>query len=220
MSGKPLEPATPEDVRNRVLAERRGLPFLLYRDSAGEQAMLELEPERERLTIGRRPTSDVALRWDAKVSRVHAELARLGSDWILCDEGMSHNGTFVNGERVRGRRRLRGGDLISVGETLIAFCDPASGSTVATTAPGLRESAVSLTPAQRRVLEALCRPLAGPGYAAPASNRQIADELVISVETVKGTLNVLFGRFGLEHLPQNQKRAALAARAVQLLARE
>ena len=48
------------------------------------------------------------------------------------------------------------------------------------------------------------------GYAAPASNRQIADELTLSVETVKGTLSALYELFGLSALPQNEKRAALA----------
>ena len=97
-------------------------PFLLYRDSGGEQVFLELDPARERVSIGRRTTNDVALPWDGEVSRVHAELTRMGGYWVVCDEGMSRNGTFVNGERVRGRRRLRGGDAISVGDTLIAFC--------------------------------------------------------------------------------------------------
>jgi pSer/pThr/pTyr-binding forkhead associated (FHA) protein len=221
MSSEPLEPrsSTPEEVRDRVVVERRGLPFLLYRTGAGEQAVLELAEDRERLTIGRRPSCDVPLAWDVEVSRVHAELERMGNDWVLSDEGLSHNGTFVNGERVRGRRRLRGGDVISVGETLIAFCAPPSRSTVATTAARERSPKVSVTPAQRRLLAALCRPLqAGAGYAAPATNQQIADELVVSVETVKGTLTALFERFGLQELPQNQKRAALAARALELLA--
>ncbi len=220
MGTLPPEPATPEEVRDRVVAERRGFAFLLFRNSAGEQVVIELDPARDRLTIGRRPTSDVALPWDGEVSRVHAELVRMGSYWIVCDEGVSHNGTFVNGDRVRGRRRLRGGDVISVGDTLLAFCAPPSRSTVATTAARGRESAVTITPAQRRVLAALCRPLQGPGYAAPASNQQIADELVISVETVKGTLSALFEGFGLERLPQNQKRAALASRALELFVRE
>jgi DNA-binding CsgD family transcriptional regulator len=210
----------PEEIRDRVLAERRGLPFLLYRGATGEQVVLELDPARGRFTVGRRASSDVALSWDSEVSRVHAELSRVGSDWVVCDEGLSHNGTFVNGERVRGQRRLRGGDVISVGDTLIAFCVPPGGSTIATTVVRDRGSALSVTPAQRRVLEALCRPLTGSGYAPPASNQQIADELVISVETVKGTLNALFERFGLQSLPQNEKRAALAARAVALLERE
>ncbi len=220
MSTEPFQPApaTPEEVRDRVVAERRGHPFLLYRGAGGEQVLVELADDRERLTIGRRPTSDVPLSWDGEVSRLHAELARMGTDWVVCDEGISHNGTFVNGERVRGRRRLRGGDVIAVGETLIAFCAPPGRSTAGVTrTAGEHEPAPELTPAQRRVLAVLSRPLRGPGYAAPASNRQIADELVISVETVKGTLTALFERFGVEDLPQNQKRAALAVRALEIL---
>ena len=59
----------------------------------------------------------LALPWDDEVSRLHAELVRMGEDWVLCDDGLSHNGTFVNGERVRGRRRLRDGDVVTVGAT-------------------------------------------------------------------------------------------------------
>jgi hypothetical protein len=40
---------------------------------------------------------------------------------------------------------------------------------------------------------------------------------VIAVDTVKGTLSALFELFGVAGLPQNQKRAALAARALRLL---
>src|SRR3954469_6511731 len=132
------------------------VPFLLYRDGGGGQVVLQLEGDRERLTIGRREGSDVALPWDAQVSRLHAELVPMGSDWVLCDDGVSHNGTFVNGARVRGRRRLRGGDAISVGDTLIAFCMPQSRSTVPTTPALTRAPAVALTGPQRRVLAALC----------------------------------------------------------------
>src|SRR3954464_12711125 len=191
--------------------------FLLYRDGAGAQRYLELPDDRERLTIGRRASNDLALPWDDQVSRVHAELVRMNADWVVCDDGISHNGTFVNGERVRGRRRLHDGDQIAIGDTLIAVCAPSGQSTSATTPALGRPPAVQLTAAQRRVLRALCRPLRGPGYAAPASNQQIADELVVSVATVKGTLTTLFELFALEDLPQNQKRAALATRGLALL---
>src|SRR5829696_1217655 len=112
----------PPDPGLRGGEEVRARPFLLYRDDSGQQRVLELREDRPQLTIGRRPTSDVALSWDTQVSRVHAELTHMGSDWVVCDEGVSHNGTFVNGERVRGRRRLRGGDSISVGDTVITYC--------------------------------------------------------------------------------------------------
>ena len=75
-------------------------------------------------------------------------------------------------------------------------------------------AAPDITPAQRRVLVALCRPLAEHG--AVASNREIADELVIALDTVKGTLSRLFEQFGIGgDVPQNQKRALLARRALQ-----
>jgi ATP/maltotriose-dependent transcriptional regulator MalT len=66
------------------------------------------------------------------------------------------------------------------------------------------------------VLVALCRPCKGGSYATPASNQQIADEVFLSVDAVKTHLRALFNDFGLAHLPQNQKRATLAERAMQL----
>jgi DNA-binding NarL/FixJ family response regulator len=71
-----------------------------------------------------------------------------------------------------------------------------------------------LTPAQRRVLIALCRPFKDSTYATPATNQQIADELVVSVDAVKSTLRALFEVFGVDALPQNQKRASLALQAL------
>jgi pSer/pThr/pTyr-binding forkhead associated (FHA) protein len=210
-------PPSPDELRDRAVAERRGVAFLLYRGAGGDQVLLELSDDRDRLTIGRRAGNDVALPWDAEVSRVHAELSRMGADWVVRDDGISHNGTFVNGQRVRGRRLLHGGDAISIGATLVAFCAPSSRSTVSTATAGECEPAPPVTPAQRRVLAALCRPLGRAGYAAPATNRQIASELVISVETVKGTMGALFERFGIRELPQSQKRAALAARGLDVL---
>jgi pSer/pThr/pTyr-binding forkhead associated (FHA) protein len=205
--------ARPAELAARILAERRGEPFLLYRDGEGRQVILELAAERERVTIGRRASSDVSLGWDPEVSRLHAELERIGSEWVVSDEGLSHNGTFVNNERLQGRRRLRGGDILALGRTAIAFCVPVH-TTPSATRTSLHGVAIDVSPAQLRVLQALCRPLAEQRYAAPASNREIADELVISVETVKSTLGRLFELFGLESLPQNQKRAALAAAAL------
>jgi DNA-binding NarL/FixJ family response regulator len=61
------------------------------------------------------------------------------------------------------------------------------------------------------VLVALCRPVNDSAFATPATNREIADEVMLSVDAVKAQLRVLFDRFGLETLPQNQKRARLAA---------
>jgi pSer/pThr/pTyr-binding forkhead associated (FHA) protein len=133
---------------------------------------------------------------------------------VIVDDGLSRNGTWVNGERVTGRRRLRDGDVIAVGATAIAYVAPADAVSQPTaTAAGPHVSA-ALSPAQRRVLVALCRPYRDGAFATPASNRQIADELVVSVDALKNTLRALFSAFGLDALPQNRKRASLAEMAL------
>lgn len=209
-----LHRATPAELKERIEAERRGLPFLLYRDGDGTQRIHDLGGAPERLTIGRSATNDVALRWDAEVSRVHASLERLGEDWTFVDDGASHNGSFIDGERVTGRRRLRDGDVIALGRTTIVFRSP-TGRESLRTATSQQRAAPKISEAQLRVLAALCRPYAEGSYAVPASNKQIADELVIGVETVKTHMRALFDAFGLGDLPQHQKRAALAQRALQ-----
>jgi len=190
-----------------------GPPFLIYSDPSGRRELLELGEDTASVTIGRRRGCDLALVWDDQVSRLHAELVRFGGDWVLQDDGLSHNGTFLNGERVRGRRRLRPGDSITVGVTVIEVCGPEA------TAAGTRDAdatapPVALTPAQRRVLAALCRPLRADPRGTPATNQAIAAELTLSVDTVKGTMSALFERYGLTALAQNEKRAVLAQRAL------
>jgi FHA domain/Bacterial regulatory proteins, luxR family len=216
MALSPLAPhsALPAELRDRVEAERRGTPFLVFRDGKGRQRIVELPSTVERMTVGRRSSNDVALPWDTEVSRLHAELERIDEDWTLADDGLSRNGSFVNGTRLRGRRRLKDGDTLRFGGTAVAYCAARRGESLATVAPESPTAPPELTDAQRRVLVALCRPFKGRDpYPTPATNRQIAEELFLSVDTVKTHLRALFGKLGVEHLPQNQKRMRLADRA-------
>jgi pSer/pThr/pTyr-binding forkhead associated (FHA) protein len=207
--------SSPRELGERIAAERGGGAFLLYRDGDGGQVIIMLDEHEDRLTIGRRPSNEVALDWDSEVSRVHAALERTGEEWTVVDDGLSHNGTFVAGERVTARRRLRDGDVIAIGSTTIAFCAPSQNSTSMATVTSVGPHVVELlTPAQRRVLIALCRPFRDSTYSTPATNQQIADELVVSVDAVKSNLRALFSAFGVDDLPQNQKRASLALRAL------
>jgi predicted component of type VI protein secretion system len=145
---------------------------------------------------------------------VHGLRAGLHAVWSGVDDGASRNGSFVNGERVQGRRRLRDGDVLRIGRTLVVYRAP-SGSESVRTLPSTEDPAPELTAAQRRVLVEVCRPFARSSFAAPASTRQIADALVVSPDTVKTHLRALFDAFGVEPLPQNQKRAELARRALE-----
>src|SRR3954454_21326134 len=131
--------STAVEIQLRLDAERSGVPFLTYRDGEGRQRIVPLDGTLDRLAIGRRSSNDIALAWDPEVSRLHAALERIGPDWVLCDEGLSHNGTWVNGARVNLRQRLHAGDVLGVGETLIAFWAPGSPSAERTrTAEGER----------------------------------------------------------------------------------
>jgi hypothetical protein len=202
---------SPTELQALIHATRRAVPFLFLRDDHSEQQVIPLTGER--LVLGRAPGSDLHIRWDPRVSGVHAYLERRGARWVIEDDGLSRNGTFINGERLRGQRTLRDGDVIGVGDTTLGFRHPEPEPVLATvTVPTVEAPAVS--EAQRRVLVALCRPLAGEEVTAPATNEQIADELVLSLSAVKGHLRVLFSRFGLEEAPQNAKRLLLAERAL------
>jgi pSer/pThr/pTyr-binding forkhead associated (FHA) protein len=208
-------PATGRELQAQIHAERRGIPFLAYRDEQGGHVLVELDPSAAPMTVGRRPDNDLALPWDSEVSRVHAQLEAVGHEWAVVDDGLSRNGSYVNGERVTGRRRLSDGDRLCFGETAIVFRAPAEDVVVVTTSIAAGPAGgMPLTEVQRRVLVGLCRPLGESAYAAPATNRAIAEEVHLSVDAVKAHLRVLFDRFGLAELPQNQKRARLAALAL------
>ena len=75
---------------------------------------------------------------------------------------------------------------------------------------------VRLTDTQLGILAALCRPLAaGNHFATPATNQEIAAEVFLSVDAVKGHLRTLYRKFGIEDLPHNQKRARLVELAIE-----
>jgi len=205
--------SSPQELQARLRLEARGRPFLVLRDAAGVQALVELDG-RVAATVGRGPQVDVALDEDPEVSRLHAELRCLGGAWVVDDDGLSQNGSFVGSERVVGRRRLRDGDVLRFGGTDVVFRDPGEPALRETRA-ALEQPRPELSPTQRKVLVALCRPFRdGGAYARPAANREIADELFLSVEAIKDHLRALFAKLDLEELPPNEKRLRLVERAL------
>ena len=204
-----VDPATAAELKARIEAERAGAPFLVYRDEEGTQRIFRLGDVR-RLSVGRSSANEIPLGWDVEASRVHSELVRVGEEWTIADDGLSRNGTYLNGQRLGGRRRLRNGDIVRFGTTEALFRVPGPVILEETRPPVSTHPPPSLSPAQRRVLVALARPFTGDvEHAVPASNRQIAEELVVTVDAVKANLRALFEKFDVEDLPQNRKRARL-----------
>ena len=184
------------------------MPFLVYRNELGEQVIVSLRGDN--YTIGRRQVNEIYLSWDAAVSRTHATLQRVGFDWIIEDDGLSKHGTFVDGERLEGRRRLEDETVIFVGSTSLVFVAASDGVVTA----DVDIEPVKLTPAQRRVLVALCRPFKHAAVASPATNPTIAEELVVSVDAVTARMKELFKAFGIADLGQGEKRTTLAIEAL------
>ena len=204
---------TPAELTEQLAADRIGRPYLVLRDA--ELRMLLVPLEGERITIGRERGNDIVVHWDGEVSRVHSQLERVGGRWAAGDDGLSRNGTFVGGARLVGRRRLSDGDLLRCGQTELLFRDP--GAVTSETIPaGDAVRAAHLTGAQRRILVALCRPVAATSsVAAPASNKEIADALHLSVDGVRSQLKTLFLIFDVGGLPQHRKRAELVRLALE-----
>ena len=86
--------------------------------SGGGRAGESFPLEGERLTVGRRPESDIFLD-DVTVSRDHALIVRRGNEYHIDDCG-SLNGTYVNRRRIESQR-LADGDELQIGKYKLAF---------------------------------------------------------------------------------------------------
>ncbi len=204
------------ELKAQIEAERGGRPFLVYRDGEGKQRIVVVEEGTDALWIGRGASADLRLDWDEEVSALHAQVEVVRDECTLLDDGLSRNGSFVGEQRVDGRRRLRDGDTLRFGRTTVLFRRPGEGAPEATVAAGQVPGAAKISPGQRRVLLALCRPFKDSSpFATPATNQAIAEELHLSVDAVKTHMRALFEKLEVEDLPQNQKRVGLVERALQ-----
>ena len=169
-----------------------------------------IDLDAPRTAVGKADENDIALPDDPTASRLHAILESFAAGWCVTDLGSS-NGTWVNGERIWGSRRLEHGDEIRIGHTSLVFRDPGNLGGAVTEA---EDAAPSLTGRERDVLVALCRPLLDRDlFTEPASTRAIADELVITQAAVKQHLANLYDKFGVPSGDAN-RRVALANEAL------
>lgn len=214
MSGEPSQTSAPE-LKAQIEAERGRRPFLVFRDGNDAQRIVVVEEGTATLWVGRGESAGLRLDWDEEVSALHAQIEVVRDECTLLDDGLSRNGSFVGEQRVDGRRRLRDGDTLRFGRTTVLFRRPGEGAPEATVAAGHVPATATVSPAQRRVLLALCQPFKDEEpFATPATNQAIAAELHLSVDAVKTHMRALFEKLGVEDLPQNQKRVALVERAL------
>lgn len=177
------------------------LPHLRSEES-GETFELSLEVT----TVGRGHGVHVALT-DPSVSRLHAELVRRGEHVYVSDLGLSTNGTRVNGRPV-GRRLLSDGDVLSFGACRLRIAGLAQ-QQADDTMELRRMSAPDLTRRECEVLTSLCRPaLTQDAFVAPATARDIADQLVVTEAAVKQHLLRLYTKFKISEGVNRRARLA------------
>src|SRR5689334_5615268 len=73
----------------------------------------------KRAVLGRHPDCDIVLDIGA-VSRQHAQILLVENDFYV-EDLESRNGTFVNGEPIKGRQRLVENDQVRVCDLLFSF---------------------------------------------------------------------------------------------------
>jgi two-component system, NtrC family, sensor kinase len=86
-------------------------------------------PGDESINLGR--SSEYVPLTDLTVSRRHAHLEHTRDGWFLHDDGAS-NGVFINGVKIDRRGKVKVGDQIRLGSTLLVFGSPNNEVTVST----------------------------------------------------------------------------------------
>jgi len=95
------------------------MPHLYFFIKEPEKTGRALIWDTRTLSIGRAPENDLTLE-DDEVSRKHALLINEGG---VCEIGdyRTGNGTFVNGQRVNQKQKIKPGDVIAIGKVQLEF---------------------------------------------------------------------------------------------------
>ncbi len=137
--------------------------FIIFDDKSGER---EIEMERESVTIGRGETCDIVLT-ERQISREHIRVWREGDQYFL-EDLESKNGTWVNGQQVKGRRRLYDGDEIHLALAVrMQFLGSGSTAPLPFEPPDKISSRIRIDPLARRVFiggREIDPPLSPPQY--------------------------------------------------------
>jgi pSer/pThr/pTyr-binding forkhead associated (FHA) protein len=182
-----------------------GIPLLVTPGGAVTTTVVSGRHDRPVVRIGRATDNDVVVD-DPHVSRYHAELRREDGEWRLCDLNTA-NGTKLDGRRVNVEP-LREDVHVEIGEHVLRVAPKgeridvrvvAHGRTMQLPAGilGSRETTAEgrhgiATPRERQLLALV---------AGGATDQQIADELYISISTVRSHLDRIQEKTGLRRRP-------------------
>lgn len=125
-SGSPVPPAPPPGATARLRDTVHGLeaavrpgPLASFLVRSGTLAGQRLVVKTPVVNVGRADYNDMVVP-DPSVSTSHAKLQRREGVWVLVDLD-STNGTFVDGERVKGEAPLAPGAMVRLGDVQLVF---------------------------------------------------------------------------------------------------
>lgn len=114
--GTATSTSTDDSTKKVRVKHAKGLPAAVVvepRESRGQRFSV-----LENLTVGRADDNAVPMPDDTFISTHHATFQnREGALWIV--DLNSTNGTFVNGQKVSGEKKLRSGDRVQLGSTVM-----------------------------------------------------------------------------------------------------
>lgn len=168
-----------------------------------------------RLTsIGRDPVADLCID-DEAVSWHHLEIESRGGVLMATDLD-SRNGTALNGEPLDRPRRLRDGDVLTVGDYRLEISDPVPGRAGATVATS--EPSVALNEEERATAAALVAPYRSEGAFAgrPATRAELAEALHVSERTAQRRLDALAAKLDVTGDAGRERPRLIAARVIEL----
>jgi pSer/pThr/pTyr-binding forkhead associated (FHA) protein len=168
----------------------------------------------ERTTIGRDPEAGVCID-DEAVSWHHLEIESRGGVLMATDLD-SRNGTALNGEPLDRPRRLRDGDVLTVGDYRLEVSDPVPGRAGATVAAS--EPSVELNEEERATAAALVAPYRNEGAFAgrPATRAELAEALHVSERTAQRRLDALAAKLDISGHAGRERPRLIAARVIEL----
>jgi predicted component of type VI protein secretion system len=167
-----------------------------------------------RTTVGRDPEADVCID-DEAVSWHHLEIEPRGGVLMATDLD-SRNGTGLNGEPLDRPRRLRDGDVLTVGGYRLELSDPVPGRAGATVAA--TEPADELSEEERATAAALVAPYRSEGAFAgrPATRAELAEALHVSERTAQRRLDALAAKLDIPGDAGRERPRLIAARVIEL----
>jgi len=113
-----LSPQQASALLAQPIAREHGRLVVVESDTLAEGDVYSIDSNA--LTVGRSGDNDLPLDGDEYASSRHARFEPR-RDGVYVEDVGSTNGTFVNGIRLSGDRRLAPGDVVRIGETDLRF---------------------------------------------------------------------------------------------------